>query len=133
MDGSVVFAKLRQCAPHLVHASLDPLESISKRYLDRFSRFFPQVTANCPYTLRWAPFPFKIVPSRWGSRPPYMLPWVHLSPQPKQQIDRFSRFCRAHDRGRPTHHATPSVTIGRCCVYSTAPRPKSGLSLCEVE
>ena len=25
-------------------------------------------------------------------------PWAHSSPQPKQQIDRFSRFCTAHDR-----------------------------------
>jgi len=27
-----------------------------------------------------------------------MIPWAHSSPQPKQQIDRFSRFCRAHCR-----------------------------------
>jgi len=22
-----------------------------------------------------------------------MIPWAHLSPQPKQHLDRFSRFC----------------------------------------
>jgi len=27
-----------------------------------------------------------------------MIPWAHSSPQPKQQIDRFSRFCTAHSR-----------------------------------
>jgi len=25
-----------------------------------------------------------------------MIPWAYSSPQPKQQIDRFSRFCTAH-------------------------------------
>jgi len=29
-------------------------------------------------------------------------PWVHLCPRPKRHLDRFSRFCRAHDRDRPT-------------------------------
>jgi len=57
MDGSVVFARWRQCAPIL-----------------------------------------------------YMLPSAHPRPQPKQHLDRFSRFCTAHDReslyftkGRPFH------------------------------
>jgi len=38
-------------------------------------------------------------------------------PQPKCHLDRFSHFCRAHDRDRQTDrqttYATPSVTIGR--------------------
>jgi len=48
-----------------------------------------------------------------------VVPWAHPSPQPEQHVDRFSRFCRAHDRDRqtdrptdrPTDHATPSVTV----------------------
>jgi len=51
------------------------------------------------------------------------------SPQPKRHLDRFSRFCTAHDRDRQTDrrrdHATPSVTV--CRIYvdlrSTAMRP----------
>jgi len=47
---------------------------------------------------------------RWGiSTPsntwflgPTMVPWSHQSPQPKRHLDRFSRFCRAHNRGRQT-------------------------------
>ena len=55
----------------------------------------------------------------------YMVPWVHPSPQPKRHVDRFSRFCRAHDRDRQTDHATPSVTIGGILVRSTAMRPNN--------
>ena len=29
---------------------------------------------------------------------PYVLPWTHPSPHPKRHVDRFSRFCTAHDR-----------------------------------
>jgi len=40
--------------------------------------------------------------------------------------DRFSRFCRAHGRDRPTgrqtEHATHSVAVG--CIRSTVMRPK---------
>jgi len=47
-------------------------------------------------------------------------------PQPKRRLNRFSRFCRAHDRDRPTdrqtdrrtNHTSLSVTRGR--VYETA-------------
>jgi len=29
---------------------------------------------------------------------PYMIPWAHPSPQPKQHLDLFNRFCTAHRR-----------------------------------
>jgi len=59
-----------------------------------------------------------------------MSPWAHPSPHPKQHIDRFSRLCRAHDRDRQTDrqndissvHTTPSVTVGRVYVSTTAMR-----------
>jgi len=39
-----------------------------KRYLDQFSRFFAQMTAECLYTLHWdAPPPLKIAPPSGGS------------------------------------------------------------------
>jgi len=34
-------------------------------------------------------------PSHGGSGP--MVPWAHPSSQPNRHLDRFSRFCRAHD------------------------------------
>jgi len=56
-----------------------------------------------------------------------MVPWAHPSPQPKWHLDRFSHFCRAHNRDRqtnqPSDHATPSVTIGHTYVHSTAMWP----------
>jgi len=56
----------------------------------------------------------------------HMLPWAHLSPYPKWHLDRFSSFCRDHDRDRETggqtDHATPSVTVGLIYVRSTAMR-----------
>jgi len=61
---------------------------------------------------------------------PYVviLPWTYPSPQPKRHLDRFSGFSRVHDRDRQTDrqtsHVTPSVTIGRIYVRSTAMRPK---------
>ena len=51
----------------------------------------------------------------------YIYAWTHPSPSPKRHTDRFSRFGWAHwQRDRPTEHATPSVTIGRVYVRSTA-------------
>jgi len=58
-----------------------------------------------------------------------MLPWAHPGPHPKRHLDRFSRFRRAHDcdrpTDRPTDYATPSVTIGRIYVRTTAMRPNN--------
>ena len=73
-DGSVVFARVRQCAPHLTHASLDPPESVHPN----------------------------------GSAVFAGLAVVMDGPTDRQ-----------------TEHATPSVTIGRIYVRSTATRPKN--------
>jgi len=46
-----------------------------------------------------------------------VVPQAYPNAQPKRHVDRFSGFCRGHDRvrqtGRQTGHATPVVTIGR--------------------
>jgi len=43
-----------------------------------------------------------------------MAPLAHPSPQPEGHLDRFSRFCAAHDHHRKTDGPhTPSVTTGR--------------------
>ena len=52
----------------------------------------------------------------------------HRSPQPKRQINRFSRFCKAHDRspyGRPPIRkiASSHWGSGRIYIHSTAMRP----------
>jgi len=87
-----------------------------KRHLDRFNRFFAQLTAESRYTLQQAaPFPLKL-PLLMGVSEPH--------------LGRFSRFAwltSVTDRqtDRPTDHATRSVTIGRIYVRGTAMRPKS--------
>jgi len=60
-----------------------------------------------------------------------MVPWVHLSPQPKRHLYRFSGFCGAHDRvtptDRPTDRACYSVCNNRSHLRSTVVRPNDGL------
>jgi len=57
----------------------------------------------------------------------YMVSWAHLSPQPKQHLDRFSHLCRAHCRptDQLTAHATWSVTTGCIYICSTVMRPNN--------
>jgi len=55
-----------------------------------------------------------------------MVPTAHPSPQPKRHLDRFSGFCRAHDRDRQTDRPRYSVcklTIGRIyvCILRCGP------------
>jgi len=63
MDGSMVFARLRQCATHLIilywaHSSPNP-----KRHLHRFSRFCTAHGRASLYFTMDRPFPLKIAPS----------------------------------------------------------------------
>jgi len=115
MDDSMVFARWRHCAFHLIHACSDPSESkcqTASRSVQPFSHSSRQTVAvlcNGP-----PPFPLKL-PFPTGDLTTIHVPWAHPGPQPKPHLDRFSRFCKAHycDRppDRPTDHATRSVTI----------------------
>jgi len=59
------------------------------------SAVLTQVTAECPYTLLWAPLKNpQNCPFHGGKGTPLNItPWVHSSPQSKQHLDRFCRFC----------------------------------------
>jgi len=116
-DGSLVFARWRQCAPpsstpnwhpHRCFSLLSRVESI-----DRRTR--PGLFWACPF------LPSKVhLHVMWGSGP-YLSGHGSLSP-PKSTFptishhDRFCRFCRTHGRDRQTDgltdHGTPSVAIG---------------------
>jgi len=75
------------------------------------------------YTLQCAvPFPPIKLPLPMGE---YIFPWAHPSPQPKQHLNPFNHFCRAHSCDRPIDHATRLVTIGRIYVHNTAMRPNN--------
>jgi len=95
MDGSTVFARWRQCAPHITQ-SLGPTESIyPKRYLDRFVRFRTAHGRMYLYFTIGCPFPLKVAPSH-GDLDPHLIhvSWAHPSPHPKRHLYRFSHFRR---------------------------------------
>jgi len=56
VDGSVVFARLRQCAPRLKRASLDLPGVHIPNDISIGSAVFAQLTAECHRNLQWAPF-----------------------------------------------------------------------------
>jgi len=90
----------------LTYASLGSPESISKQHFDRFSRFCT-AHGRDPYTLQLdVPLPPQNSPFTWGIWTRHLihgsLSPLQSSPQPKRHLDRFSRFCRAHDRDRET-------------------------------
>ena len=98
MDGSVVFARWRQCASHLLNASIGPRESTTKRHLDRFSHFctaHSKVSSGIPGHV----FPLKNYTFAWGDLEPHLIhdSLSQPSPNPVRRLDRFSRFlCKAH-------------------------------------
>ena len=72
-------------------------------------------------------------------RTPHLnIAWPHTSLHPKQHLDRFCRFCTAHDCDRPTDrqtdrqterpYATPSVAIGRIYVVLRCGRKRHAFS-----
>jgi len=87
---------------HLIHAYLGPSKvSNPKRHLDWFSHF---CTAHGKwYTSQQLPLSPSNLPLHIGDLNPilYMVPWAHLSPEPKRHLDSFSCFCRAQYCGRP--------------------------------
>jgi len=87
-----------------MRALLGPPSPYAERHLDRFSRFFAQLTAERPHILQWA------------ATSPQNCPFTReiWTPSNTWFLDRFSRFAGltiATDR--QTDQATPSVTIGR--------------------
>jgi len=91
MDGSLVFTRLLQCTPPTNTCFLEPTR-------------VPLYFTTGPRS------PLNIAFSHEGSGPhlthAHMLHWAHASPQPKRQLNRFSRFCRTHDRDRQTDQPT---------------------------
>ena len=147
-DHSVLFARWRQCAPHVTHASLGPpVQVYNPNGISIGSAIFAHLTVECFRACPDVSFPLKIAPSHGAIRvamlyngPPILpsilpLPMgyldthlIHgsLSPQPKQHLNQFSHFCRVHGNyDRLTDHATGSVTIGCIYVHSTAMPPNT--------
>jgi len=118
-----------------IHASLGQLESTSQTASRSVQPFLAQLTAECPYTLQWAPSsPKLLLPNTHGGFGPHLTHdfWVHPSLQRKRHLDRFSRFAeltsvtdRWTDRprysvgnNRPhlrTYSSTAMRPIIKCC------------------
>jgi len=104
---SIVFARWCQSAPHVVAQIgigtvpvLPPAESLS---VYRPPDMLKHVPVRPLPPLKTAPLhrdlhPHLIAAPLHTDLHPHltMLPWAHPSAHPKQQLDRFSRFCRAH-------------------------------------
>jgi len=109
MYDSVVLARLRQCAPHLINVLPPGVQipngiSIASRSLQPFLHSSPQ---NVPivHNGRLSP-PLKIVPSHMGRPHLSHGSLVHRNPQPTRHLDLFSFSYRAHYCDRQTDRQT---------------------------
>jgi len=116
--------------PHLICASLDPPESITKWNLHRFSHFCTAHSRKSVYFTMGHSFPLKIA-FAWGIWTPiqYMVPLAHPSPQQKRHLDQFSSFCKAHNRDRPTDRSRYSICNNRLHLCSTVMWPNNNNDL----
>jgi len=97
-DGSIVFARWRQCATHLLHPNRYPhrtnvlplcwvpLSISTTGHVWACPVPVPFGSQNCPFTHGALDFL------------QYAVPWANPSPYPKWHLDRFSCFCTAHGR-----------------------------------
>ena len=113
---------------HLIHGSLGPPNSASQTASRSVQPVLHSSRQTVPTLYSGPPLsPLKVAPSH-GDLDSHLtvLPWAHPSPHPRQLLDRFSRFCRAHNRDRqidsPRYCA---VTIGHMYVCSTAMQPNN--------
>ena len=113
-DGSVVFARLRQCTPNLVHPNRHPHRGVLRTLLSRLesidSRACPGMSWVDPFSTS------KLSLHVWGS----WLTWfIHSSLGPPDSTSRTApRSVQPAvfvgltvEADRPTDHATPSVAI----------------------
>jgi len=128
MDGSIIFASWRQCAPRPNTCLHGPNRVQIPNGISIDSAVFAQLTAVSCYTLKWATIsPHKIAPSHEGSGPHLIHGSLGTPESSTQMASRLVQpFYRAHYCGRPTDHSTRSVTIGRIYIRSTAMQPKKG-------
>jgi len=95
LDGSVIFTRLHQCAPHVTRASLGPPESTTQTasrsvqsLLHGLQQSVVRHTRACPSA--------KNRLLAWGSLDPRkcMVAWAHLTVNPKWHLDRFIHFAQ---------------------------------------
>ena len=102
-DGSVVFARWRQCAFPCGHIGTTWRIRLNLCFLWPTWVCNPNGSRSCTALgrkslyLRWALIPPKL-PLAMGDLDPHLRhgSLAHRSPRPKRHLDRFSHFCRAH-------------------------------------
>ena len=82
-----------------------------KRHLDRFSRFYTAHSTVSLYFTMGRPFPSKS-PLTMGISGPHLTYGSLCTRRSKRHLDRFSWFCRAHDRDRQIDRQTCKVWKG---------------------
>jgi len=103
---------------HIADASTQKNRKWKIRAQDKYEQVHHRRTCMVAYSINFTighPFPLKIAtshreiwtPIRHGSL-------AHLNLQPKGHLDRFSRFCRAHDRDRQTDWPTDRPRYSVC-------------------
>ena len=125
IDGSVVFVRWRQCAPHLTHACLHPPESIPQTASQSGQPFLHSSRQKGTVVYNGPSLLLEIASCMGGSGHHQ----IHNSLGPpesatKRHLDRFGCFCRAHNHDRPTDRPCYSVCNKRPHLRSTAVRPK---------
>jgi len=127
MDGSVVFARWRQCAPPRNTCFLGPTRVQMPNDILIGSAIFAQLTTESRYTLQRLPLPLplKLLLHTEISTPvQYMVPfrWAHPSQQSKRHLDRFNRFfaglTTVTDRQTDRPRYSICITVGRIYVRS---------------
>jgi len=75
-----------------------PIEAHNSNGISIGSAVFAQMTAGSLYFTMGCHFPPQNCPFPWGDLDLHLKhsSWAHPSPQPKQHLDQFSYFCRAH-------------------------------------
>jgi len=91
--------------------------SQSKRHDDQFSHFSHRWPQSVPILHSGRPLPQNSL-SHGGAGPPFnTIPWAYSSSQPKQHLDRFSRFCT------DDHIVSLYFAMGRPFFLSKLPLP----------
>ena len=123
MDGSIVFARCHQCAPHLIHASLYPPESTSQTWSQSVQPFSHSSQQEVPIHDNGPPLSPVNCPFVWGSGPHL----IHGSLGLSKSITQMASQSVQPLAGLTivTDHDTPSVTIGCIYVCSTAMWPNN--------
>jgi len=116
-DDSIIFARLHQYRPRLIHASLGPPESIPKWHLNRVVHFCTAQSRRSRYFTMGHPIPPQNCPCTSEDLDPRL---IHASSGPPHSSSLSASqsvqpFLQGSQPYRQTKHTTPSLTIG--CIY----------------